>query len=107
MSASNREEQAVRDGSIPAFARDCVLRGLGLDDVVDGQHFSLTGVDPDLFQDRTEARAKRFHVFLGIPDLADLQVALGAEAKFVVQSLSREDPGLIEAPNYFVVLLRR
>jgi hypothetical protein len=47
-----------------------------IDDVVYLKYFRLTWVDPQLGEDRLKARPERFELLLGVPHLADLEVAV-------------------------------
>src|SRR5450759_125005 len=45
-------------------------------DVVYLKHFRLTWVDPQIGEDRLKARPERLELLLGVPNLADLEVAV-------------------------------
>jgi hypothetical protein len=71
---------------------------------VDLDYFRLAGVDPDLGKDRHQSLAECLELLSGIPDLADAEASLGAEADVVVESVGREVTGGFELADGLVVL---
>src|SRR5436190_17879375 len=82
-----------------------LLRALSLDDVVNLKHFRLARVNPQLSENRAQALSKRVELLPRIPDLADLEVAVRAKAKLIVEPVCWKHTRLREATDNFVVLL--
>src|SRR5882757_6283313 len=80
---------------------------LTLDDVVDLDQLRLAGLDPDLGEHRHQPLAEGVELLAGVPDLADAQVALAAEADVVIEALRGEVARLFELADALVVLRRR
>ena len=55
--------------------------GLRLDDVVCFEDFGLTGVDADLLENGQKALAECVHLLLGVPDLADFEIAVACAGR--------------------------
>src|SRR6266480_3070459 len=60
--------------------RSARLLQLALDDVVDLDEGRLSGIDPDLVEDRHHALAEGLELLLRVPDLAHVEVPVRAEA---------------------------
>src|SRR5437588_6406488 len=80
-------------------------RDLSLDDVVNLQYFRLAWVDPHLGQDRAQALSKCVELLPRVPDLADLEVAVRAKAKRIVESVCRKHTSLRQSTDDCFVLL--
>lgn len=81
---------------------------LGLDRGVHLDELGLSGLDPELAQDRHQPLAMGGEVLLRVPDLAHAQVVGGAEGHVELEAVRRGPrPGLLELADALVVLLRR
>jgi hypothetical protein len=87
------------------MSRESGVGTLSLDDVVDLKNFRLARIDPHLGKDRAQPPSKRLELLLRIPDLADLEVAVRAKAKLIVEPVCWKHTRLREATDNFVVLL--
>src|SRR4051794_5696458 len=77
-----------------------------LDDVVNLDQLGLARIYPDVGEEGHEARPEGLELFPRVPDLADFQVPVRAEAHVVVETVGWEVPGRLKPPDAFVVLLR-
>jgi hypothetical protein len=80
---------------------------LAPDDVVNLQYLGLAGIYPHLRKHRHEALAKSLKPLPRVPDLADPEVAIRAEADVVLESVRRKFSDLLDSAYSLVVLLGR
>ena len=59
------------------------VEALPADGVVDGEDFWLAGFDSGFGKDRHEVLSVGAEAFFGVPDFADFEVSVGAEAAVV------------------------
>jgi hypothetical protein len=79
---------------------------LALDDVVDLEHLRRAEEpDPSILEHRHQPLPEGVELLLGIPDLGDAQVPLGAESDVGGQSLRWPLAGLLKPADAFVALL--
>ena len=92
---------------IPQPMRSKLAALTTVDDVVDLEDFGLARIDAELAQDRRKTCPECVQLLLGVPNLADLKVAVRAEAELIIEAFCGKDALLGKATYSFVVLLRR
>ena len=88
-----------------ARRRALVISSLAPDDVVDLEYLGLAWLYADICQYGHKALAKRLELLPRVPDLANAEVAICAEADVVIHPLRGKVAGLRQATDTFVVLL--
>lgn len=80
---------------------------LALDDVVHLEDLRLAGkLDPGINRHGHQLLAKRGELLYGVPDLADLEVALRPEADVELEAVRGKLPRLSQPPEGLVVFSR-
>ena len=74
---------------------------------MDARHHWRLQFDAVCRKDRQKRRSERVEFFLGIPNIEDLDLAVGLERDVDRTSLRGSRAGRVELLDYFVVLVRR
>src|SRR6266508_665859 len=99
-----REAGSTKDSYVSRYAARTSDPVSARDHVVDVGDLRRTRVDAKFGQDRNQRLAECLKQFLRLPDVEDLDLAVGLQSHVVQPTRRRAGPGLLELLDRFVVL---